>query len=113
MLGKNKNIFAFFLIFYLAINTSVAQKNYILPEPQSITFPETEKPGFRLSKKTSLSVTGSSLTNPQITDLIKFIKNETGFEVSTSKQNKKSNIELVVDENIHILAMKDINFNHT
>lgn len=104
MLEKNKNIFTFFLIFYLAISTSVAQKNYILPEPQSITFPETEKPGFRLSKKTSLSVTGSSLTNSKITDFIKFIKNETGFEVSTSKQNKKSNIELVVDENIHNLG---------
>ena len=84
MFGKNKNILTFFLIFYLAITTSVAQKNYILPEPQSITFPETEKPGFRLSKKTSLSVTGSSPTNPKITDFIKFIKNETGFEVSTS-----------------------------
>ena len=99
MFGKNKNILTFFLIFYLAISTSVAQKNYILPEPQSITFPETEKPGFRLSKKTSLSVTGSSLTNPKITDLINFIKNEQKIVVLLSfykivhyMKNKPKNI---------------------
>lgn len=89
----------------LLINNNIySQKNYILPEPQNITFPDSDKDGFRLSKKTSLTVRGSELSKFYVEDLIKFIFEETEFQLSTSKQNKKSNIELVVEQNIHELG---------
>ena len=43
-----------FLITFLSFQELTAQKNYIIPEPQKISFPESKQNGFRLSKKTSL-----------------------------------------------------------
>lgn len=76
-----------------------AQKNYILPEPQSISFPESKQYGFRLSKKTSIQVKGVNNIDPFINSFISFVKDETGFELK-SKINKKSNIYLEVENGI-------------
>ena len=76
-----------------------AQKNYILPEPQSISFPESKQFGFRLSKKTSIQVKGVNNIDPFINSFISFVKDETGFELK-SKINKKSNIYLEVENGI-------------
>ena len=80
------------------------QKNFILPEPQKIIFPESEKDGFRLSKKTSLTVNGIDISKHYIQDFLEFIDNETNFELSTNKKNKKSNIHLVVENDINELG---------
>ena len=74
-----------------------AQRNYILPEPQSVSFPESKQVGFRLSKKTSLEINGLDTEEPFVKSFISFVKNETGFELK-SKVNKKSNIYLIVEE---------------
>jgi len=99
-----KSIIFYSIIIFIISNDVYGQKNYILPEPQDITFPESDKDGFRLSKKTSLTIIGSELSKFYVKDLLKFISKETEFELSTSKQNKKSNIELIVEENIHNLG---------
>ena len=46
-----------------------AQKNYILPEPQSISFPESKQSGFRLSKKTSIEIKGVDPEKPFVKNL--------------------------------------------
>ena len=74
-----------------------AQRNYILPEPQTISFPESKQSGFRLSKKTSIEIKGVDPEKPFVKNFISFITSETGFELK-SKVNKKSNIFLVVEE---------------
>tara|TARA_S200000501_G_scaffold243375_1_gene227885 strand:+ start:3554 stop:5350 length:1797 start_codon:yes stop_codon:yes gene_type:complete len=80
------------------------QKNFILPEPQKIVFPESEKDGFRLSKKTSLTVNGVDISKHYIQDFLEFIDNETNFKISTDKKNKKSNIQLVIESDVNDLG---------
>ena len=92
-----KYIYAILLVLF-CFNLK-AQRNYILPEPQDISFPESKQYGFRLSKKTSLEVRGINTLDPFIKSFIDFIKDETGFELK-SKVNKKSNIYLVVEDGI-------------
>ena len=92
-----KYIYAIILVLF-CFNLK-AQRNYILPEPQNISFPESKQYGFRLSKKTSLEVRGVNTLDPFIKSFIDFIKDETGFELK-SKVNKKSNIYLVVEDGI-------------
>lgn len=92
-----KYIYAIILVLF-CFNLK-AQRNYILPEPQNISFPESKQYGFRLSKKTSLEVRGVNTLDPFIKSFIDFIKDETGFELK-SKMNKKSNIYLVVEDGI-------------
>ena len=48
--------FVSFILFFLLVSEVLSQRNYITPEPQKITFPESKQNGFRLSKKTSLEV---------------------------------------------------------
>ena len=76
-----------------------AQRNYILPEPQNISFPQSKQTGFRLSKKTSIEVKGVTTLEPFLKNFMSFIKDETGFELKT-KVNKKSNIYLEVENGI-------------
>ena len=76
-----------------------AQRNYILPEPQIISFPQSKQTGFRLSKKTSIEVKGVTTLEPFVKNFMSFIKDETGFELKT-KVNKKSNIFLEVENGI-------------
>ena len=76
-----------------------AQRNYILPEPQIISFPQSKQTGFRLSKKTSIEVKGVTTLEPFVKNFMSFIKDETGFELKT-KVNKKSNIYLEVENGI-------------
>ena len=76
-----------------------AQRNYILPEPQNISFPQSKQTGFRLSKKTSIEVKGITTLEPFVKNFMSFIKDETGFELKT-KVNKKSNIYLEVENGI-------------
>ena len=87
-----KSIIFYSIIIFIISNDVYGQKNYILPDPQDITFPESDKDGFRLSKKTSLTIIGSELSKFYVKDLLKFISKETEFELSTSKQNKKSKV---------------------
>ena len=84
-----------FLIAFLFFKELIAQKNYIIPEPQKILFPESKQNGFRLSKKTSLQLSDIDGSVNFIENFRAFVKNETGFELS-SKINKKSNILLRV-----------------
>ena len=99
-----RNILLISIIILIESKDANGQKNYILPEPQNITFPVSNKDGFRLSKKTSLTLRGSKTSKFYVEDLLKFIYKETKFELSTSKQNKKSNIELIIEESIHDLG---------
>ena len=91
--------FTYLIILVLFCFNLKAQKNYILPEPQSISFPESKQFGFRLSKKTSIQVKGVNNIDPFINSFISFVKDETGFELK-SKINKKSNIYLEVENGI-------------
>ena len=91
--------FTYLIILVLFCFNLKAQKNYILPEPQSISFPESKQYGFRLSKKTSIQVKGVNNIDPFINSFISFVKDETGFELK-SKINKKSNIYLEVENGI-------------
>ena len=76
-----------------------AQRNYILPEPQIISFPQSKQTGFRLSKKTSIEVKGVTTLEPFVKNFMSFVKDETGFVLKT-KVNKKSNIYLEVENGI-------------
>ena len=91
--------FTYLIILVLFCFNLKAQKNYILPEPQSISFPESKQFGFRLSKKTSIQVKGVNNIDPFINSFISFVKDETGFELK-SKIDKKSNIYLEVENGI-------------
>ncbi len=86
-------------VLYLINIPLFAQKNYIIPEPQSITFPESSQSGFRLSKRTSLQVIGVDRSESYIKNFILFIKKETGFELD-EKVNNKSNISLQVESGL-------------
>ena len=81
----------FFLLIFFTSEKLFSQKNYIIPEPQNITFPESKQHGFRLSKKTSLEIYGINNSKNFIQNFISFVNSETGFDLN-SKINKKSNI---------------------
>jgi len=82
---------------------ATGQKNYIIPEPQNITFPESKQNGFRLSKKTSIEVQGIDISKSYVSDFISFVNFETGFDLKL-KINKKSNIQLKVADGINELG---------
>ena len=89
--------FISFLLLFFSISHGFSQKNYIIPEPQKISFPESKQHGFRLSKKTSLEILGIDNSKGFVKNFISFVNQETGFELN-SKINKKSNILLRVTE---------------
>ena len=94
--------FVSFILFFLMVSEVLSQRNYITPEPQKISFPESKQNGFRLSKKTSLEVSGVDNSKNFIKNFISFINQETGFELN-SKINKKSNILLrITDQNLNL-----------
>jgi len=92
--------FVSFILFFLIISEVLSQRNYITPEPQKIIFPESKQNGFRLSKKTSLEVSGVDNSKNFIKNFVSFVNQETGFDLN-SKINKKSNILLrITDQNL-------------
>ena len=94
--------FVSFILFFLLVSEVLSQRNYITPEPQKITFPESKQNGFRLSKKTSLELSGVDNSKNFIKNFVSFINQETGFELN-SKINKKSNILLrIIDQNLDL-----------
>ena len=94
--------FVSFILFFLLVNEVLSQRNYITPEPQKITFPESKQNGFRLSKKTSLELSGVDNSKNFIKNFVSFVNQETGFELN-SKINKKSNILLkITDQNLDL-----------
>ena len=94
--------FVSFILFFLIVSEVLSQRNYITPEPQKITFPESKQNGFRLSKKTSLEVSGVDNSKNFIKSFVSFVNQETGFELN-SKINKKSNIVLrITDQNLDL-----------
>ena len=94
--------FVSFILFFLIVSEAISQRNYITPEPQKITFPESKQNGFRLSKKTSLELSGVDNSKNFIKNFISFINQETGFELN-SKINKKSNILVrITDQNLDL-----------
>ena len=94
--------FVSFILFFLLVSEVLSQRNYITPEPQKITFPESKQNGFRLSKKTSLELSGVDNSKNFIKNFISFVNQETGFELN-SKINKKSNILLrITDQNLDL-----------
>ena len=94
--------FVSFILFFLIVSEVLSQRNYITPEPQKITFPESKQNGFRLSKKTSLELSGIDNSKNFIKNFVSFVNQETGFELN-SKINKKSNILLkITDQNLDL-----------
>ena len=94
--------FVSFILFFLLVNEVLSQRNYITPEPQKITFPESKQNGFRLSKKTSLELSGVDNSKNFIKNFVSFVNQETGFELN-SKINKKSNILVrITDQNLDL-----------
>ena len=94
--------FVSFILFFLLVSEVLSQRNYITPEPQKVTFPESKQNGFRLSKKTSLELSGVDNSKNFIKNFISFVNQETGFELN-SKINKKSNILLkITDQNLDL-----------
>ena len=94
--------FVSFILFFLLVSEVLSQRNYITPEPQKITFPESKQNGFRLSKKTSLELSGVDNSKNFIKNFVSFVNHETGFELN-SKINKKSNILLrIKDQNLDL-----------
>ena len=94
--------FVSFILFFLIVSEAISQRNYITPEPQKITFPESKQNGFRLSKKTSLELSGVDNSKNFIKNFVSFVNQETGFELN-SKINKKSNILLkITDQNLDL-----------
>ena len=94
--------FISFLLLFFSISHGFSQKNYIIPEPQNISFPESKQHGFRLSKKTSLEILGIDNSKGFVKNFISFVNQETGFELN-SKINKKSNILLrVIEDDLNL-----------
>ena len=94
--------FMCFILFFFIVSEVLSQRNYITPEPQKISFPESKQNGFRLSKKTSLEVSGVDYYKNYIKNFVSFVNQETGFELN-SKINKKSNILLrITDRNLDL-----------
>ncbi len=91
------------IIFLFSISYGHSQKNYIIPEPTNITIPNSKEIGFRLSKKTSIEVSGINNSRSFIKSFIKYVENETGFILNT-KYNKKTNILFKVQSGINNLG---------
>jgi len=97
-----KNII-YIIIYLFSISYGYAQKNYIIPEPTNITIPNSKEIGFRLSKKTSIELSGIDNSRSYIKSFIKYVENETGFILNT-KYNKKTNILFKVQSGINNLG---------
>tara|TARA_B100001750_G_scaffold62187_1_gene49437 strand:+ start:3761 stop:5560 length:1800 start_codon:yes stop_codon:yes gene_type:complete len=97
-----KNII-YIIIYLFSISYGYAQKNYIIPEPTNITIPNSKEIGFRLSKKTSIELSGIDNSRSFIKSFINYVKNETGFILNT-KYNKKTNILFKVQSGINNLG---------
>ena len=94
--------FVSFLLLFFSLSYAFSQKNYIIPEPQNIIFPESKQYGFRLTKKTSLELFGINNSKDFIKNFISYVNHETGFDLN-SKVNKKSNILLkVTQDNLNL-----------
>ena len=97
-----KNII-YIIVYLFSISYGYAQKNYIIPEPTNITIPNSKEIGFRLSKKTSIELSGIDNSRSYIKSFIKYVENETGFILNT-KYNKKTNILFKVQSGINNLG---------
>jgi len=93
----------YIIVYLFSISYGYAQKNYIIPEPTNITIPNSKKIGFRLSKKTSIELSGIDNSRSYIKSFIKYVENETGFILNT-KYNKKTNILFKVQSGINNLG---------
>ena len=93
----------YIIIYLFSVSYGYAQKNYIIPEPTNITIPNSKGIGFRLSKKTSIELSGIDNSRFYIKNFIKYVENETGFILNT-KYNKKTNILFKVQSGINNLG---------
>jgi len=93
----------YIIVYLFSISYGYAQKNYIIPEPTNITIPNSKEIGFRLSKKTSIELSGIDNSRSYIKSFIKYVENETGFILNT-KYNKKTNILFKVQSGINNLG---------
>ena len=93
----------YIIVYLFSISYGYAQKNYIIPEPTNITIPNSKGIGFRLSKKTSIELSGIDNSRSYIKSFIKYVENETGFILNT-KYNKKTNILFKVQSGINNLG---------
>ena len=93
----------YIIVYLFSISYGYAQKNYIIPEPTNITIPNSKGIGFRLSKKTSIELSGIDNSRSYIKNFIKYVENETGFILNT-KYNKKTNILFKVQNGINNLG---------
>ena len=93
----------YIIVYLFSVSYGYAQKNYIIPEPTNITIPNSKGIGFRLSKKTSIELSGIDNSRSYIKSFIKYIENETGFILNT-KYNKKTNILFKVQNGINNLG---------
>ena len=93
----------YIIVYLFSISYGYAQKNYIIPEPTNITIPNSKGIGFRLSKKTSIELSGIDNSRSYIKSFIKYVENETGFILNT-KYNKKTNILFKVQNGINNLG---------
>ena len=93
----------YIIIYLFSVSYGYAQKNYIIPEPTNITIPNSKGIGFRLSKKTSIELSGIDNSRSYIKSFIKYVENETGFILNT-KYNKKTNILFKVQSGINNLG---------
>ena len=93
----------YIIVYLFSVSYGYAQKNYIIPEPTNITIPNSKGIGFRLSKKTSIELSGIDNSRSYIKNFIKYVENETGFILNT-KYNKKTNILFKVQNGINNLG---------
>ena len=93
----------YIIVYLFSVSYGYAQKNYIIPEPTNITIPNSKGIGFRLSKKTSIELSGIDNSRSYIKSFIKYVENETGFILNT-KYNKKTNILFKVQNGINNLG---------
>ena len=93
----------YIIVYLFSVSYGYAQKNYIIPEPTNITIPNSKGIGFRLSKKTSIELSGIDNSRSYIKNFIKYVENETGFILNT-KYNKKTNILFKVQSGINNLG---------
>jgi len=93
----------YIIVYLFSISYGYTQKNYIIPEPTNITIPNSKEIGFRLSKKTSIELSGIDNSRSYIKSFIEYVENETGFILNT-KYNKKTNILFKVQSGINNLG---------
>ena len=93
----------YIIVYLFSISYGYAQKNYIIPEPTNINIPNSKEIGFRLSKKTSIELSGIDNSRSYIKNFIEYVENETGFILNT-KYNKKTNILFKIQNGINNLG---------